>query len=30
MSLGVKAEAFEAGLDWLLAGIEAEVGDSLS
>ncbi|MFT3864854.1 MAG: TetR/AcrR family transcriptional regulator C-terminal domain-containing protein [Solirubrobacterales bacterium] len=27
MSLGVKAEAFEAGLDWLLAGIEAEVGD---
>ncbi|HEY0278457.1 MAG TPA: TetR/AcrR family transcriptional regulator C-terminal domain-containing protein [Solirubrobacterales bacterium] len=28
MSLGVKAEAFEAGLDWLLAGIEAEVGDS--
>jgi AcrR family transcriptional regulator len=26
MSLGVKAEAFEAGLDWLLAGIEAEVG----
>jgi hypothetical protein len=27
MSLGVKAEAFEAGLDWLLAGVEAEVGD---
>lgn len=26
MSLGVKAEAFEAGLEWLLAGIEAEVG----
>jgi AcrR family transcriptional regulator len=25
MSLGVKAEAFEAGLGWLLAGIEAEV-----
>jgi AcrR family transcriptional regulator len=29
-SLGVKAEAFEAGLDWLLAGIEAEVGGSRS
>jgi AcrR family transcriptional regulator len=28
VSLGVKAEAFEAGLDWLLAGIEAEVGDA--
>jgi AcrR family transcriptional regulator len=27
MSLGVKAEAFEAGLDWLLAGIAAEVGE---
>jgi AcrR family transcriptional regulator len=27
MTLGVKAEAFDAGLDWLLAGIEAEVGD---
>jgi AcrR family transcriptional regulator len=27
LTLGVKAEAFEAGLDWLLAGIEAEVGD---
>ncbi len=26
MSLGVKAEAFASGLDWLLAGIEAEVG----
>lgn len=26
MSLGVKAEAFEAGLSWLLAGLEAEVG----
>jgi AcrR family transcriptional regulator len=26
MSLGVKAEAFEAGLNWLLAGLEAEVG----
>jgi AcrR family transcriptional regulator len=26
MSLGVKAEAFEAGLNWLIAGIEAEVG----
>lgn len=26
MSLGVKAEAFESGLDWLLAGIEAEIG----
>jgi AcrR family transcriptional regulator len=24
MSLGIKAEAFEAGLEWLLAGIEAE------
>lgn len=28
MSLGVKAEKFEIGLEWLLAGIEAEVGDS--
>lgn len=27
MSLGVKAEAFESGLEWLLAGIEAEVGE---
>lgn len=27
MSLGVKAEAFEAGLDWLLAGVEAEVDE---
>jgi AcrR family transcriptional regulator len=26
MSLGVKAEAFESGLDWLIAGIAAEVG----
>jgi AcrR family transcriptional regulator len=26
MSLGVKAEAFETGLNWLIAGIEAEVG----
>ena len=26
VSLGVKAEAFEVGLEWLLAGIEAEVG----
>jgi AcrR family transcriptional regulator len=26
MSLGVKAEAFETGLGWLIAGIEAEVG----
>jgi len=26
MSLGVKAEAFETGLNWLVAGIEAEVG----
>jgi AcrR family transcriptional regulator len=26
MSLGVKAEVFESGLDWLLTGIEAEVG----
>jgi hypothetical protein len=25
MSLGVKAEKFEIGLEWLLAGIEAEV-----
>jgi AcrR family transcriptional regulator len=30
MSLGVKAEAFEAGLGWLLAGIEAEVSASAS
>jgi AcrR family transcriptional regulator len=28
MGLGVKAEKFEIGLEWLLAGIEAEVGDS--
>ncbi len=28
MGLGVKGEAFEAGLGWLLAGIGAEVGDS--
>ena len=27
LSLGVKAEAFEAGLEWLLAGIAAEVGE---
>jgi len=26
MSLGVKAEKFEVGLEWLLTGIEAEVG----
>jgi AcrR family transcriptional regulator len=26
MSLGVKAERFEIGLEWLLAGIQAEVG----
>jgi hypothetical protein len=26
MSLGVKAEKFEIGLEWLLTGIEAEVG----
>jgi AcrR family transcriptional regulator len=26
MSLGVKAEAFETGLNWLIAGIAAEVG----
>jgi AcrR family transcriptional regulator len=26
MSLGVKADKFEIGLEWLLAGIEAEVG----
>ena len=26
MGLGVKAEAFETGLNWLIAGIEAEVG----
>jgi AcrR family transcriptional regulator len=26
LSLGVKAERFEVGLEWLLAGIEAEVG----
>jgi len=26
MSLGVKAEAFDSGLNWLIAGIEAEVG----
>jgi AcrR family transcriptional regulator len=28
MSLGVKAEKFEIGLEWLLAGIEAEIGGS--
>jgi AcrR family transcriptional regulator len=28
MSLGVKADKFEIGLEWLLAGIEAEVGSS--
>jgi AcrR family transcriptional regulator len=28
MSLGVKAEAFETGLNWLIAGIEAEVGSN--
>ncbi|HVV91272.1 MAG TPA: TetR/AcrR family transcriptional regulator C-terminal domain-containing protein [Solirubrobacterales bacterium] len=28
MSLGVKAEKFEIGLEWLLTGIEAEVGDA--
>jgi AcrR family transcriptional regulator len=28
MSLGVKAEKFEIGLEWLLTGIAAEVGDS--
>jgi AcrR family transcriptional regulator len=28
MSLGVKAERFEIGLEWLLTGIEAEVGDT--
>ncbi|HEX4307895.1 MAG TPA: TetR/AcrR family transcriptional regulator C-terminal domain-containing protein [Solirubrobacterales bacterium] len=28
MSLGVKAEKFEIGLEWLLTGIEAEVGGS--
>jgi AcrR family transcriptional regulator len=27
MSLGVKAEAFETGLNWLIAGIAAEVGE---
>jgi AcrR family transcriptional regulator len=27
LSLGVKAEAFDAGLGWLLAGIAAEVGE---
>jgi hypothetical protein len=27
MTLGVKAEAFESGLEWLLAGIAAEVGE---
>jgi AcrR family transcriptional regulator len=30
MGLGVKAEKFEIGLEWLLAGIEAEVGDTKS
>ncbi|MBS1887345.1 MAG: TetR/AcrR family transcriptional regulator C-terminal domain-containing protein [Actinobacteria bacterium] len=30
MSLGVKAEKFEVGLEWLLAGIEAEVGGERS
>lgn len=28
ITFGVKAEAFEAGLEWLLAGIAAEVGES--
>jgi AcrR family transcriptional regulator len=28
MGLSVKAERFEIGLEWLLAGIEAEVGDA--
>jgi AcrR family transcriptional regulator len=28
MSLGVKAEKFEVGLEWLLTGIEAELDDS--
>jgi AcrR family transcriptional regulator len=28
ITLGVKAERFEVGLEWLLAGIEAEVGGS--
>jgi hypothetical protein len=27
MTLGVKAEAFSSGLEWLLSGIAAEVGD---
>jgi hypothetical protein len=27
LSLGVKAEKFEVGLEWLLAGIQAEVGE---
>jgi AcrR family transcriptional regulator len=30
MSLGVKGEAFETGLNWLIAGIEAEVGALVS
>lgn len=30
MGLSVKAEKFEIGLEWLLAGIEAEVGDARS
>jgi AcrR family transcriptional regulator len=30
MSLGVKGEAFETGLNWLIAGIEAEVGALIS
>lgn len=30
MGLSVKAERFEIGLEWLLAGIEAEVGDARS
>jgi AcrR family transcriptional regulator len=28
LTLGVKAEGFEVGLDWLLAGIAAEVGEA--
>jgi AcrR family transcriptional regulator len=30
VGLGVKAEKFELGLEWLLTGIEAEVGDARS
>lgn len=30
MGLGVKAEKFEVGLEWLLAGIEAEIGGAKS